>query len=105
MEVSLYWHVYKYTNQNVRDFEWGRAILRSTKANTSACISDAPSNRGFTIFLKHMFYVHTFVRMYLASYIDILERWEVPPINIVSRQLDKLERRIKEQEDSIDRVK
>jgi ankyrin repeat protein len=36
---------------------------------------------------------------------DILERWEVPPINIVSRQLDKLERRIKEQEDSIDRVK
>ena len=37
--------------------------------------------------------------------LDLLEKWEVPPINDVTRKLDRLERRIREQEDGVNRVK
>ena len=38
-------------------------------------------------------------------YIDVLEKWEVPPINEVNRKLKKIEISLKRQEESIDEVR
>ena len=37
--------------------------------------------------------------------LDVLERWEVPPINEVNRKLEKIERAIKRQDEAIDEVR
>ena len=37
--------------------------------------------------------------------VDVLEKWEVPPINEVNRKLERIERAIKRQEDAIDEVR
>lgn len=48
-----------------------------------------------------------FINDYYNSiiYIDVLERWEVPPINEVSRKLERMERSIRKQEESIDELR
>lgn len=36
---------------------------------------------------------------------DVLEKWEVPPINEVNRKLERMERTIQKQEESIDELR
>ena len=47
-----------------------------------------------------MFLVHS-----LLHIIDVLEKWEVPPINEVSKKLEKIERAMKRQDEAIDQMR
>ena len=38
-------------------------------------------------------------------YADVLEKWEVPPINEVNRKLEKIEQVIKRQDDAIEELR
>lgn len=44
-------------------------------------------------------------QLFYNLHVDVLERWEVPPINEVNRKLKKIEISLKRQEESIDEVR
>lgn len=48
---------------------------------------------------------HTIDKCIIILSIDVLERWEVPPINEVNRKLERIERAIKRQDEAIDEVR